>query len=301
VLVDPVLGTELARVSSAGVGYDQALQYARGVGGPTLRALTYGERAALLGRIADVLTAHRDEYFRFSLENSSATTADAAFDVDGAIYTLKYQACQDARREPTKRIGPRGPVVSKAQQRAVMAGRARLMQDATALYGGDGVRLVDADPSVAAFVPPTLLGCEDALRAESVHDFEVFGAVATLMPYNDLNHAVQIAERGGGSLVASIYTADTSIGQAMAEGLAPSQGRVNIVSGQLGKHYRSRQCVMPHSLHGGPGRAGNGQELGGLRAWLYHQLVVWQGHALGRIERGSRATTLIRDDAIYIH
>ena len=183
-----------------------------------------------------------------------------------------------------------------------MAGRARLMQDATALHGGDGVRLVDADPSVAAFVPPTLLGCEDALRAESVHDFEVFGAVATLMPYNDLNHAVQIAERGGGSLVASIYTADTSIGQAMAEGLAPSHGRVNIVSGQLGKSITGHGNVMPHSLHGGPGRAGNGQELGGLRALrLYHQLVVWQGHALGRIERGSRATTLIRDDAIYIH
>lgn len=92
VLVDPVLGTELARVSSAGVRYDQALHYARSVGGPALRALTYGERAALLGRIADVLTAHRDEYFRISLENSGATKADAAFDVDGAIYTLKYYA-----------------------------------------------------------------------------------------------------------------------------------------------------------------------------------------------------------------
>src|SRR5215813_12108231 len=92
VLTDPVLGVELARVSSAGVRYAEALQYARTVGGPALRALTYGQRAALLGRVADVLSANRDEYFRISLENAGATKTDAAFDVDGAIYTLKHYA-----------------------------------------------------------------------------------------------------------------------------------------------------------------------------------------------------------------
>src|SRR5204863_7272662 len=91
-LIDPVLGTEIARVSSEGVRYGEALHHARAVGGPALRTLTYAQRAALLGRIAEVLSAHRDDYFRIALENLGATKTDAAFDIDGAIYTLKYYA-----------------------------------------------------------------------------------------------------------------------------------------------------------------------------------------------------------------
>ncbi|HEY4741222.1 MAG TPA: aldehyde dehydrogenase family protein, partial [Candidatus Acidoferrales bacterium] len=91
-LVDPVTGEELARISSQGIDVDGAIQYARSHGGPALQKSNYAERAGLLAKIADVLTANRDEYFRISLLNQGANQADASFDVDGAIYTIKYYA-----------------------------------------------------------------------------------------------------------------------------------------------------------------------------------------------------------------
>jgi 3,4-dehydroadipyl-CoA semialdehyde dehydrogenase len=91
-MFDPVTGEELARVSSQGAAIGAALDFARSSGGDALRKLAYQERAALLAKIADVLSATRDEYFRLSLLNSGATQADASFDVDGAIYTMKYYA-----------------------------------------------------------------------------------------------------------------------------------------------------------------------------------------------------------------
>src|SRR3979490_971548 len=89
-LIDPVTGDELASISSQGVNLEGALQFARAHGGPALRQLTYAQRAELLSKISDVLAANRDEYFRLSLLNLGATQADASFDVDGAIYTMKY-------------------------------------------------------------------------------------------------------------------------------------------------------------------------------------------------------------------
>src|SRR5690348_9677529 len=91
-LLDPVLGNELAFASSTGIDYAHALRFGRDVGGPALRRLTYLERAGLLSRIADVLAANRDAYYEISLENSGAPKGDAAIDVDGAIYTLRYYA-----------------------------------------------------------------------------------------------------------------------------------------------------------------------------------------------------------------
>jgi 3,4-dehydroadipyl-CoA semialdehyde dehydrogenase len=91
-LIDPVTGDELVRISSSGVDVESALAYARSDGGVALRGLTYVQRAELLAKIGDVLTTNRDEYFRISLLNSGTTQADASFDVDGAIYTIKYYA-----------------------------------------------------------------------------------------------------------------------------------------------------------------------------------------------------------------
>src|SRR5256884_3949300 len=91
-LVDPVTGDELVSISSEGIDLEAALQFARAHGGPALRQLTYAQRANLLAKIAEALAANRDEYFRLSLLNLGATQADASFDVDGAIYTMKYYA-----------------------------------------------------------------------------------------------------------------------------------------------------------------------------------------------------------------
>src|SRR5260370_4862296 len=91
-LIDPVTGEELASISSQGVNLDAALAFARTFGGPALRQLSYAQRAEILAKISDVLAANRDEYFRLSLLNLGANQADASFDVDGAIYTMKYYA-----------------------------------------------------------------------------------------------------------------------------------------------------------------------------------------------------------------
>src|SRR5437899_1247100 len=91
-LIDPVTGDELARISSEDIDLEAALAFARAHGGPALRQLTYAQRAEMLGKIADTLAANRDEYFRVSLLNLGANQTDASFDVDGAIYTMRYYA-----------------------------------------------------------------------------------------------------------------------------------------------------------------------------------------------------------------
>src|SRR6267143_1387640 len=89
-LIDPVTGDELAHISSQGLNLEAALAFARTHGGPALRQLTYAQRAEILARIADALAANREEYFRLSLLNLGANQADASFDGDGPIYTMKY-------------------------------------------------------------------------------------------------------------------------------------------------------------------------------------------------------------------
>jgi 3,4-dehydroadipyl-CoA semialdehyde dehydrogenase len=485
-LVDPVTGEELARISSQGVDVKGALEFARSNGGPALRTLTYRQRADLLGKIAEVLTANRDEYFRLSLLNLGANQADASFDVDGAIYTMKYYAkigqaladgrilkegapvsisktgvfvgqhfllptkgvavlinafnfpawgvaekaapallsgvpilikpasptawlahrivedivkanilpsgaisilCGSARdildhvgesdivsftgsadtaarirsnpnvlrrsvrvnieadslnstilgpdaapgadlfdllvketvREMTLKAGqkctairrvlvprqymkalgdaivarlssmkvgnPRnaemrvGPVVNKAQQAACFEGLRKLKEECTVSFGGDeGFQPVDADAQKSAFVQPTLLSCEKGLDAKFVHDIEVFGPVATLVAYDGAENLIAIARRGLGSLVASIFANDPAFLQSVMLGIGDLHGRIMIVDSSVGTQFTGHGNVVPSCLHGGPGRAGGGEELAGLRALLlYHRRFVVQG------------------------
>lgn len=500
-LIDPVRGTELARASSEGTDYTAALNYARHVGGSALRALTYAQRASLLGRIADVLAANRDAYYQIALENSGSPKSDAAIDIDGAIFTLKYYAREgsslgenrilregslarlgkneafqslhvgvplrgaailinafnfpswglwekaapallcgvpvlakpatstawlahrmvedvveaailpdgalsivcgsagdlldhvrgedaiaftgsaqtaqrirshpavalhsarinieadslnvailgpDAKpggalidllaaevvREMTVKAGqkctairrilvpasvwetvtegiharlsrvrigdPRsadvqmGPLISKPQQRSVLDGVHQLAQEGKVIFthGGEfyphGV-----DPEVSAFVSPVLLAHDTPLNARVVHEVEVFGPVATLLPYRTLEEAVSIAEMGRGSLVASLFSDDPRVIETLALQLAPSHGRVHAVSTEVASAQTGHGNVMPMSIHGGPGRAGGGQELGGLRAVrFYHQFSALQGPTRSLQSIAGRATDL---------
>ncbi len=485
-LVDPVTGEELARVSSQGADTKAALDFARSNGGPALRTMTYRKRADLLAKIAETLSANRDEYFRISLLNLGANQTDASFDVDGAIYTLKYYAkigqalddgkmlkegvpvsisktgvfvgqhfllptkgvavfinafnfpawgvcekaapallsgvpivikpatptawlahrivedivkanilppgaisivCGSARdildhvgesdivsftgsadtaarirsnanvlrrsvrvnieadsinstilgpdagsgtdlfellvkevvREMTLKAGqkctairrvlvprrhikalgeaiaaklgtlkvgnPRnaevrvGPVVNKAQQAACFEGLRKLKEECAVLFGGDeNFQPVDADTARSAFVQPTLLACENGLDAKYVNDIEVFGPVATLIAYDDVENLIAIARRGLGSLVASIFANDSAFLQAVVLGIGDMHGRIMIVDSSVGAQFTGHGNVVPSCLHGGPGRAGGGEELAGLRAlMLYHRRFVLQG------------------------
>jgi 3,4-dehydroadipyl-CoA semialdehyde dehydrogenase len=490
VLVDPVVGDELASITSEGLDLEAALQFARAHGGPALRQLTYIQRAELLAKFADALAANRGEYFRLSLLNLGATQADASFDVDGAIYTMKYYAkigramaegkmlkegasialsksnafagqhflmpakgaavfinafnfpawglcekaapallsgvpivvkpasptawlthrmvedivksdilppgaisiiCGSARellayvreedivsftgsadtaarirshanvlrrsvrvnieadsinsailgpdvapgtdlfdllveevvREMTLKAGqkctairrvlvprqqlnavgdavsarlsslkvgnPRnhdvrvGPVVNKAQQSSCLEGLAKLKEESEVLFGGDKNFLpIDADPQTSAFVQPALLSCKSGLEAKYVHDVEVFGPVATLVAYDALENLIAITRRGLGSLVASVFSNDANFTRDTVLGIGDLHGRVLVVDSTVGHQHTGHGNVVPSCLHGGPGRAGGGEELAGWRALLlYHRRFVVQGPAHG--------------------
>jgi 3,4-dehydroadipyl-CoA semialdehyde dehydrogenase len=173
-----------------------------------------------------------------------------------------------------------GALVSRAQLAAVRAGLGRLREQAELLHDGQVHALVDADPAVSCCVGPTLLGARDADAAALVHDVEVFGPVATLLPYRDASHLLDLVRRGQGSLVTSIFGSDPKELGAMAVELADSQGRIHVVTEEIGRVHTGHGNVMPQSVHGGPGRAGGGEELGGHRALnFYHRRAALQASA----------------------
>lgn len=486
-LIDPVLGTELARVDATGLDLAAGFAYARNEGGAALRALTYARRAKLLDGIVAVLQANRDRYYEISTANSGTVKNDTAVDVDGGIYTLGTYArlgeslgdrrhlldgestglakggafrsqhvqvptrgvalfinafnfpswglwekagpallsgvpvivkpatatawltqrmvqdvnaagvlppgalsvvcgssaglldqlapfdvvsftgsaetaalirshpaiargsvrvnieadsinsalllpgeaaggealellAKEVAREMMQKSGqkctairrifvpqalygqaaeaiaarlakttvgnPRndtvrmGALVSRAQMTAVQAGLAELRQHTELLHDGATHALVDADPAVACCVGPTLLGARDVDANALVHDLEVFGPVATLMPYPTIGQGLALVRRGQGSLVASVYGSEPAALGAAALELADSHGRVHVVSPEVAALHTGHGNVMPQSLHGGPGRAGGGEELGGLRALnFYHRRAAVQAAA----------------------
>ncbi|CAM5206023.1 3,4-dehydroadipyl-CoA semialdehyde dehydrogenase OS=Castellaniella defragrans OX=75697 GN=HNR28_001290 PE=4 SV=1 [Castellaniella defragrans] len=184
-------------------------------------------------------------------------------------------------RNPDVRMGS---LVSRDQRRAVEAGIATLASSCETLF--DGRRITIQAPEDSACVAPVLFGTRDPDAHPEVHHTEVFGPVATLMPYRDLSQAMALARLGMGSLVASVYGEDFSVLAQAAETLAESHGRVHLVSPEAAKTQTGHGNVMPQSNHGGPGRAGGGQELGGARALnFYHRQAALQGFPdiLGRI------------------
>ena len=171
-----------------------------------------------------------------------------------------------------------GPLVNKVQQQAALEGLAQLREECEVVFGGDaGFAPVDATAD-AAFLQPTLLFCDKGVAARRVHDVEVFGPVATVLPYAGVADAIAIARRGRGSLVASVYSADSGFLGDLVPAIADLHGRVMVVDAAVGGQHTGHGNVMPNCLHGGPGRAGGGEELGGLRALaLYHRRCVVQG------------------------
>jgi 3,4-dehydroadipyl-CoA semialdehyde dehydrogenase len=172
-----------------------------------------------------------------------------------------------------------GPVVNKAQQTACLEGLRQLKEERAVLIGGDeNFQPIDADAQKSAFVQPTLLACEKGLGAKHVNDIEVFGPVATLVAYDGVEDLIAIARRGLGSLVASIFANDPAFLQSVVLGIGDMHGRIMIVDSSVGTQFTGHGNVVPSCLHGGPGRAGGGEELAGLRALLlYHRRFVVQG------------------------
>jgi oxepin-CoA hydrolase/3-oxo-5,6-dehydrosuberyl-CoA semialdehyde dehydrogenase len=173
-----------------------------------------------------------------------------------------------------------GPLATAVQARDVRAGIAQLQKS--------GARIVFGDPAVVApvgvpagkgfFVPPVLLRADQPHAARAVHEHEVFGPVATLLPYTDAADAAAIVALGQGSLVASVYTDDRGVLDTLVHELAPYSGRVFCGSGKIADQATPPGAVLPACVHGGPGRAGDGEELGGERGLdFYLQRTAVQG------------------------
>ena len=191
---------------------------------------------------------------------------------DSVAQAIGAQLAKTTVGNPRNESVRMGSLVSRAQYENVQQGLSQLLAHTSTLHDGRGKTLIDADPTIAACAQPVLLGTQDPDGHTLVHDMEVFGPVATLMPYRDLEHGLALAHRGQGSLVCSVYGEDAGALAAAASDLAASHGRVHIISPDVAKLHSGHGNVMPQSQHGGPGRAGGGAELGGLRALdFYHR------------------------------
>ena len=187
-----------------------------------------------------------------------------------------------------------GALVSKAQAEDVHARVLELCAEASVVVGGEReMALAGLEANPGSFYPPTLLRCDSPLSATRVHSVEAFGPVATVMPYHSLGEAVDIARLGKGSLVASVFTADDVEARTLILGAAPWHGRMLIVNKDCAKESTGHGSPLANLIHGGPGRAGGGEELGGLRAVKhYMQRTAIQGSpttltAITRISSGS--------------
>ncbi|HZD52928.1 MAG TPA: phenylacetic acid degradation bifunctional protein PaaZ, partial [Woeseiaceae bacterium] len=198
---------------------------------------------------ADVVRALSDELGKVRIGNPASDDVDM-----GALASLKQ------RDEVRARVGD-------------------LAAEAEILYGNsDEFALVDADVRTGAFFMPTLLLCERPITAKSVHSVEAFGPVSTVLPYEDLDEAIELSRLGAGSLCESIVTNDDAVARELVLGTAAHHGRILVINRHCAAESTGHGSPLPHLVHGGPGRAGGGEELGGVRGVLhYMQRTAVQG------------------------
>ncbi|PPK66300.1 phenylacetic acid degradation bifunctional protein PaaZ [Actinokineospora auranticolor] len=164
------------------------------------------------------------------------------------------------------------------EQREEVRRALKALTDAGDVVHGDPTRVdvVDADAERGAFLSPILLRA-DGDRAEP-HEVEAFGPVSTLMPYETTDEVIDLAARGLGSLTGSIVTGDADFAAEVVGGLAPWHGRLLVLDADDAGESTGHGSPLPNLVHGGPGRAGGGEELGGIRAVLHHlQRTAVQG------------------------
>jgi oxepin-CoA hydrolase / 3-oxo-5,6-dehydrosuberyl-CoA semialdehyde dehydrogenase len=171
-----------------------------------------------------------------------------------------------------------GPLASLEQREEVRRSLKALARAGVLVNDNpENVTPVDADSDRGAFLGPALLRCDEPRRPEP-HEVEPFGPVATLMPFDGAADAIEMAALGQGSLVGSIVTADHDFARALVLGLAPWHGRLLVLDRDCAAESTGHGTPMPQLVHGGPGRAGGGEEEGGIRAVLnLMQRVAVQG------------------------
>jgi oxepin-CoA hydrolase / 3-oxo-5,6-dehydrosuberyl-CoA semialdehyde dehydrogenase len=173
-----------------------------------------------------------------------------------------------------------GSLVSQNQRLRVRENVDALLKGSSIIYGNlEHFEVVGADKNKGAFVSPILLLNEKPFDFTATHDIEAFGPVATLMPYDSLDDAIELANMGKGSLVSTICTFDPAIARQYLLSAGAFHGRILILNRDAQKESTGHGAPMPLMTHGGPGRAGGGEEMGGMRGiFHYLQRVALQGH-----------------------
>ena len=172
-----------------------------------------------------------------------------------------------------------GSMAGKDQLNEVKAQVQKLLASSEIIYGSmDSVSVVDADEHIGAFISPMLLLNKTPFSSDEPHNIEAFGPVSTIMPYNTMDDAIELSQKGKGSLCSSIITNSSANAKAYVLGAASYHGRILVLNNECAKESTGHGSPLPLLVHGGPGRAGGGEEMGGLRGIRHYlQRTAIQG------------------------
>lgn len=173
-----------------------------------------------------------------------------------------------------------GPLVGRSQADDLASKVREILLGSEIVHGDlNDFEVIGGDKTKGAFFPAMLLYCCNPLKEKAPHSIEPFGPVSTVMPYDSIDEAVELAKMGKGSLVGSLFTADPKTARDITLGISSYHGRVVILNRHSAKESTGHGSPLPHLVHGGPGRAGGGEEMGGVRGVLhYMQRTAIQGH-----------------------
>ena len=187
--------------------------------------------------------------------------------LDAVAEKIKARLSKVVVGDPSVEGVKMGALASKSQQSDVAERVAMLRQSTELVCGGDAnFSWVGEGVAHGAFFQPTLLLCQKPMSTDSVHDIEAFGPVSTLMPYDSIEEAMALAKRGKGSLVGSLITKSPEVAAQVVPRLAANHGRLHVLDRESAGESTGHGSPLPSLKHGGPGRAGGGEELGGIRA-----------------------------------
>lgn len=289
------LGDIVAFTGSASTAEKLRAHDAVQTGGVRFTSETDSINASVLGADAVAGTPEFDAYVKqlvteLTAKSGQKCTAIRRAIVPDALVGDVVDAVRDRIRQRVVVGDPRtdgvtmGPLASLAQRDEVLRQVGRLMDAGGELVIGDlsAPEVVRADGSTGveadgAYIAPLVLRFDDP-DVEAVHTVEAFGPVTSILGYDSTQDAVRLVARGGGSLVTSVATHDPAIARELVTGIAASNGRVLLLDRDDARTSTGHGSPMPHLVHGGPGRAGGGEELGGIRAVLHHmQRTAVQG------------------------
>ncbi len=199
--------------------------------------------------------------------------------VDAVQAALGKQLASTSLGDPSVEGVRMGPLANREQVEEVKSKVKELALEGQIVYGSlEDFEVIGADKNKGAFMAPILMVNNNPFQNLKVHNIEAFGPVSTVMPYKNLDEAIELAQMGKGSLVTSIATFDDKIAKEFVLGAATHHGRILVLNRESAKESTGHGSPMPLLTHGGPGRAGGGEEMGGMRGVMHYlQRTAIQG------------------------